>query len=883
MTHIPKGGLARAAARGTSLTTAQVVVNKIATLVSMWVVAYELGPDELGMGWLALQLGLYLVLLPPLTVGDVLVAHQRRFGLVAPAARRMAIVAGVASSILIACVAPLLSKLNPQYPPATLTVLLWVIAWKPIGDALCPITHGALRRDLRYGTLALIDGTIQLTATAATVTLAVCGAGALAIVLPQVVAMFIKAVSYWRWARHDTTPHAVPPWVARHISRTLWREFLLAGSAQYAHNVVVGLPVVILGYLSTEEETGRFAFAFLLSAQANGLIASQLGTVLQPIFGRLGHDPARQADGFLRVLRTLGAVAVPVTLLQGALGKPIFDLAFDARWQPAILIFSLLSVLESFYFATAPTMSLLRAQRRFGAYFAWQVSHLVVAAVVLALVAPRWGGLGVAIATLACWVVSLPVAVWVCGRPARLPVGTVMRVFFAPWTAALPVAGATWLLANWLCGQGAWGGLAALLIVGPVALVVCIGAIRWTQPAAWADLAPMAARLRRRPPAGSRPSVAVVQHFYPHYRRAVLEALAASEVAEFTFIGDDHEYLRSIEPATLGPGVRFELAPTHRMGGPFMWQWRAFTIAFDRRFDTIIFHPVPHWPCTWLGAIAARVMGKRVLFWGHGWLSKPRGSKGLARRLLLGLPHGHLLYGRIAKGHGVALGWDPAVLHVLHNSLDLAQQQEVRASLTPADRSRVRTALFGDASLPVVNCTSRMIPMRKLDQLVRAMALLRERGRPAALLLVGDGPERGALERLASDLMVPTRFEGACYDERRIAERLWASNVTVVPGRVGLTAIHSLAYGVPVVSHDDPDDQAPEWEAILPGVTGAHFRKDSIESLADAIEPWIVLAEPPASVRQACIGLIERSWNPGFQRTVIERAVCGAPADDTDA
>ncbi|NDG63288.1 MAG: hypothetical protein EBY29_07445, partial [Planctomycetes bacterium] len=51
------------------------------------------------------------------------------------------------------------------------------------------------------------------------------------------------------------------------------------------------------------------------------------------------------------------------------------------------------------------------------------------------------------------------------------------------------------------------------------------------------------------PKNGKRPNVVVIYHFYPHYRSAVVEALARSEVADFTFVGDDHEYLNSIEPA----------------------------------------------------------------------------------------------------------------------------------------------------------------------------------------------------------------------------------------------------------------------------------------------------------------------------------------------
>ena len=85
---------------------------------------------------------------------------------------------------------------------------------------------------------------------------------------------------------------------------------------------------------------------------------------------------------------------------------------------------------------------------------------------------------------------------------------------------------------------------------------------------------------------------------------------------------------------------------------------------------------------------------------------------------------------------------------------------------------------------------------------------------------------------------------------------------------------------MPVVSHGDADDQFPEWESIIPGRTGSHFRKGDVASLADAIAPWVRLAEPPEEVRRSCDSLIDRFWNPQYQRRAIERAVCGEPADD---
>jgi hypothetical protein len=132
----------------------------------------------------------------------------------------------------------------------------------------------------------------------------------------------------------------------------------------------------------------------------------------------------------------------------------------------------------------------------------------------------------------------------------------------------------------------------------------------------------------------------------------------------------------------------------------------------------------------------------------------------------------------------------------------------------------------------------------------------------------------------AKRLGVRVHFEGACYDEARLGALIMSSNVTVSPGKTGLTAVHSIGYGIPVVSHDDPDDQGPEYEAIIPGRTGSLYRRGDVASLAEAIKPWLAGAVTDPKVREACIAFVDRFWNPAYQRRAIERAVCGAPADD---
>ena len=104
----------------------------------------------------------------------------------------------------------------------------------------------------------------------------------------------------------------------------------------------------------------------------------------------------------------------------------------------------------------------------------------------------------------------------------------------------------------------------------------------------------------------------------------------------------------------------------------------------------------------------------------------------------------------------------------------------------------------------------------------------------------------------------------------------------VSPGKVGLIALHSLAYGTPVISHGDPENQMPEFEAIIQGKTGDFYKRDDLGDLAAVIKKWVTSPWPCEAVRQECYTTIERFYNPDFQRATINRAVSGLPAEEPD-
>jgi glycosyltransferase involved in cell wall biosynthesis len=382
-------------------------------------------------------------------------------------------------------------------------------------------------------------------------------------------------------------------------------------------------------------------------------------------------------------------------------------------------------------------------------------------------------------------------------------------------------------------------------------------------------------------PTNARPRVAVVYHFFPHYREAVNRALHEEGTCEWTFCGDVADFTESgIKPAEFAADMRFRRMPCHAIRGSVMWQSGLLSLAVSREFDALILLGVPKYLAMWPAAILGRLTGKRVMFWTHGWTYRPTGPLRYVRRWFFKMASSVLTYGRWAKALAIEEGFAPARVHVIGNSLDFEGQTRAYAGLSAARAGEVRTALFGEADTPVVAWTGRLAKIKRLEMIFEALAILATRGVRANVVMIGDGPERARLERLASEHGIRTHFEGACYDEARISELLYAANATVSPGHLGLTALHSMAFGTPVVTHGDPERQAPEFEAIVPGKTGSLFEFGSVTGLADALEPWLRSDRVSDETRGACRRMVERFWSPEFQVRAILRAVRGLEADD---
>ena len=115
-------------------------------------------------------------------------------------------------------------------------------------------------------------------------------------------------------------------------------------------------------------------------------------------------------------------------------------------------------------------------------------------------------------------------------------------------------------------------------------------------------------------------------------------------------------------------------------------------------------------------------------------------------------------------------------------------------------------------------------------------------------------------------------FYGACYDEAELSKMIYNADLCVSPGNVGLTAMHSMVFGTPVVTHNDFAHQMPEFEAIRVGETGCFFEEGNVDSLALNISIWFETHENQREeVRKACYKEIDTQWTPRFQIDVLKK------------
>lgn len=305
------------------------------------------------------------------------------------------------------------------------------------------------------------------------------------------------------------------------------------------------------------------------------------------------------------------------------------------------------------------------------------------------------------------------------------------------------------------------------------------------------------------------------------------------------------------------------------------WQTGIISKCLNTNYDVYILYGEMHNLSNWIAALICRIRKRPVLFWGHGFYGNERFVKKNIRTLFYKIADYHLVYGNRSKNLMIGSGFNPDKIYVVYNSLDYSLHKKLYEERNQDDLEKLKTQLFPNKSeFPIVLFIGRLTKEKKIAYLLEAIWLSKKKGNNYNCLIVGVGSELEKLRELSKryEISDSVCFYGSSYDENINAKLIMLSECCVSPGNVGLTAIHSLSLGTPVITHCNWFNQGPEVEAVIQNETGLFFEENDVVSLSAVIDD-LVIKRKKLLMETNCIKQVKKFWNPMKQAAVFDSAI----------
>jgi glycosyltransferase involved in cell wall biosynthesis len=182
-------------------------------------------------------------------------------------------------------------------------------------------------------------------------------------------------------------------------------------------------------------------------------------------------------------------------------------------------------------------------------------------------------------------------------------------------------------------------------------------------------------------------------------------------------------------------------------------------------------------------------------------------------------------------------------IFVARNTLDTDALFKIHHELSQQGKANIRERLRLDANASILVFLGRLTAAKGTNLLLDVYKQYRKL-HPAHLLIIGDGPDRMRMEqRLERENIADVKFLGALPELEQSAPYIYASDVMLVPGYLGLAVNHAFAFGVPVVSQASPGRMrfhSPEVAYVTQrdnGILSEYGNRDAmLQALVDVLE-----------------------------------------------
>lgn len=134
------------------------------------------------------------------------------------------------------------------------------------------------------------------------------------------------------------------------------------------------------------------------------------------------------------------------------------------------------------------------------------------------------------------------------------------------------------------------------------------------------------------------------------------------------------------------------------------------------------------------------------------------------------------------------------------NTLDTEKQFNLKEAFDVTGKQNIKSVLNVSEQFHFVY-VGRLLKDKQIEILLKAFSLVEKSFDGCRLTVIGDGPEKNNLLKISEDLKIRNiHFTGEILDEEQTGKWIYISDAFVMPGRLGLSVVHSFCFGTPVIS-----------------------------------------------------------------------------------
>jgi O-antigen/teichoic acid export membrane protein len=320
--------LAGTVVRGSSLAAVGWTLGQILNFASYVVLAHLASPEDFGQ----LAAGTIIVGFGELFAGSGMLAaliHRRdRIEEAANTALVATLAAGLGLSLVALALAPLVGLYfdSEQITEIAAAVSVWVLlrSATTVPDALMQRRFSFVRRMVIEPLGIIVFG-------ATSIVLVANGLGVWGLVLGNTAQRLVMVLAAWALVRWRPN--------IRLASVGMWREMIGFGRhvvvAELVRTTSSQVNTALLGRFVGTTALGQYTYAARIAQKPLGFVVNAGSYVLYPAFARIAANERRFRSAFLRSLRMISALAIPIGFVMLPLGEPFAAVVFGEPWRDA--------------------------------------------------------------------------------------------------------------------------------------------------------------------------------------------------------------------------------------------------------------------------------------------------------------------------------------------------------------------------------------------------------------------------------------------------------------------------------------------------------------------------------------------------------------------